>query len=154
MDDTGPGEYLFTTDRDALDVEAIYRFLSKESYWARGVRREVVAACVRNSFCLGVLHQGRLVGFARVVTDYATYGHVMDVFVLPERRGQGLGKRMMERIMAHPDLQGFRLWTLGTADAHGLYARYGFAAPAHPQRWMERRDPDPQGRTWREPAAK
>ena len=148
------GEYVFTTDRDALDIDVIYRFLSNESYWARCIRREVVAACVRNSFCLGVLHERRLVAFGRVVTDYATYGHVMDVFVLPEHRGRGLGKRMMERMVAHPDLQGFRLWTLGTADAHSLYARYGFAAPAHPERWMERRDADLQGRTSRKAPAK
>lgn len=138
---SSPNDYTITTDPGAMDVDVIHRFLTR-SYWAEGIPGDVVAKSVRNSFCVGVLHENRLVGFARVVTDYATFGHVMDVFVLPEHRGRGLGKRMMEHILSHPELQGFRLWTLGTEDAHGLYARYGFGAPHFPERLMERRDPD------------
>lgn len=134
------GEYTVSTDRDRLDLGMVTRFLAEESYWARGIPAEVMSRAVQGSLCFGVYHGDRQVGFARVVTDYATFGHIMDVFVLPEHRGEGLGKLLMECIMGHPELQGFRRWGLGTADAHGLYARFGFTSPAHPERDMEKID--------------
>jgi len=136
------GEYVISTDPSRLDLDVVHRFLAFDSYWARGVPRAVVERAVRHSFCVGVYRGDRQVGFGRVVTDYATFGHIMDVFILPAHRGQGLSKALMECIMRHPDLQGFRLWTLGTADAHSLYARFGFAAPAHPERVMQILDAD------------
>lgn len=120
----------------------IRRFLAEESYWARGIPLDVMSRAADHSLCFGVYRDAEQVAFARVVTDYATFGHIMDVFVLPEHRGKGLGKLLMECIMTHPELQGFRRWQLGTDDAHGLYARFGFATPAHPERHMEKTDPD------------
>jgi N-acetylglutamate synthase-like GNAT family acetyltransferase len=134
------GEYVISTDATRLDIDLIQRFLANESYWARGIPRRVLEKAVRHSLCFGIYADHAQVGFARVVTDYATYGYIMDVFVLPEHRGRGLSKRLMQCIMTHPDLQGFRRWQLGTLDAHGLYAQFGFTAPAHPERFMERTD--------------
>lgn len=139
--------YVISTDRAQLDIALIQRFLANDSYWAQGIPRAVVEQAVRHSLCFGVYTPHGQVGFARVVTDYATYGYIMDVFVLPEHRGKGLSKRLMECIMTHPELQGFRRWQLGTRDAHGLYAQFGFATPVHPERSMERTDPDVYLRT-------
>jgi len=136
------GEYVISTDVARLDIDLVGRFLANDSYWARGIPRRVVEKAVRHSLCFGIYKGHEQIGFARVVTDYATYGYIMDVFVLPVHRGQGLSKRLMECIMTHPELQGFRRWQLGTLDAHGLYAQFGFAAPAHPERFMEKTDPD------------
>lgn len=136
------GEYVVSTDRSRLDQAMIQRFLANDSYWARGIPLDVMVRATEHSLCFGVYCDNQQVGFARVVTDYATFGHIMDVFVLPEHRGKGLGKLLMECIMAHPQLQGFRRWQLGTEDAHGLYARFGFTTPAHPERHMEKVDPD------------
>jgi GNAT superfamily N-acetyltransferase len=136
------GEYVVSTDRSLLDLAMIQRFLAEESYWARGIPLDVMTRAAENSLCFGVYRGADQVAFARVVTDYSTFGHVMDVFVLPEHRGQGLGKLLMECIMTHPGLQGFRRWQLGTEDAHGLYARFGFTTPTHPERHMEKTDPD------------
>lgn len=136
------GPYVISTDRGRLDLAMIQRFLAEESYWARGIPLDVMARAVEHSLCFGVYNGSQQVAFARVVTDYASFGHIMDVFVLSEHRGRGLGKLLMEHIMSHPRLQGFRRWQLGTDDAHGLYARFGFTAPAHPQRHMEKTDAD------------
>jgi len=136
------GAYVISTNAARLDIDLIQRFLANESYWARGIPRRVLEKAVQHSLCFGIYAERTQVGFARVVTDYATYGYIMDVFVLPAHRGQGLSKRLMECIMSHPDLQGFRRWQLGTLDAHGLYAQFGFTAPAHPERFMEKTDPD------------
>ena len=136
------GEYVVSTDRSRLDLDLIQRFLAEDSYWARGIPLDVMRRAIDNSLCFGVYRDNEQVGFARVVTDYATFGHIMDVFVLPAHRGKGLGKSLMECLMTHPQLQGFRRWQLGTDDAHGLYARFGFTTPAHPERHMEKTDPD------------
>jgi len=136
------GEYVVSTDRSRLDLDLIQRFLAEDSYWARGIPLDVMRRAIDNSLCFGVYRGNDQVGFARVVTDYATFGHIMDVFVLPAHRGKGLGKSLMECLMTHPQLQGFRRWQLGTDDAHGLYARFGFTTPAHPERHMEKTDPD------------
>jgi GNAT superfamily N-acetyltransferase len=143
-------EYLISTESAWLDLDLIHRFLSEHSYWARGIPRDVVARSIANSLCFGVYGLGKdvpnparpQVGFARVATDRATFAYLADVFVLPEHRGQGLSKRLVEAVLAHPDLQGLRRWMLATADAHELYRRYGFTALSKPDNFMQRHDPD------------
>jgi GNAT superfamily N-acetyltransferase len=135
------GEYLITTDPARLDVALIHNFLSNQSYWAVGRSVEVVKRSLDNSLCFGVYRNAEQVGFARVVTDFATFAWLADVFVVSEHRGRGLAKWLMEVILAHPDLQGFRRWVLATKDAHTLYAQFGFIPLHRPERWMERPDP-------------
>jgi GNAT superfamily N-acetyltransferase len=119
-------EYTISTDRSRLDVDRIHRFLSTEAYWSPGVAREVVERSIENSVCFGVYQGDEQVGFARVVTDRATFGWIADVYVEAGHRGHGLGKRLVAEILEHPELQGLRRWMLGTADAHELYRRFGF----------------------------
>jgi GNAT superfamily N-acetyltransferase len=130
MDDRMPGvanDYSISTDRDRLDVARVHRFLSTEAYWSPGVAREVVERSIENSLAFGVYAPGgEQVGFARVVTDYATFAWLADVYVEHAHRGRGLGKRLVAEVLEHPDLQGMRRWLLGTADAHELYRRFGF----------------------------
>ncbi|HEY9402300.1 MAG TPA: GNAT family N-acetyltransferase [Pyrinomonadaceae bacterium] len=135
------GEYLISTDRARLDVKLIHEFLSESSYWAKGRPREVVERSIEHSHCFGVYLGERQVGFARVITDYATFAWIADVFVLDEFRGRGLGKWLGEVMIACPELQGFRRWVLATKDAHELYRRIGFGELQRPERWMERHDP-------------
>jgi GNAT superfamily N-acetyltransferase len=132
-------ELEISTDRDRLDVDAIHRFLSEESYWARGRSREVVERTIAHSLCFGAYLGEQLVGYARVVTDYATFAWLADVFILDEFRGRGYGKALVQAVIAHPDLQGLRRMLLATKDAHTLYAQYGFT-PVPPDRFMERFD--------------
>src|ERR1700745_3172151 len=115
------GDYSISPDRARLNIGLIHDFLSNESYWATGRAREVVERSIENSLPFGIYKDNEQVGFARVVTDYATFAWVADVFVLPEHRGRGLSKWLMEVILAHPRLQGFRRWVLSTRDAHTLY---------------------------------
>lgn len=131
-----------STDLNRLDVSMIYRFLSEESTWAVGIGRDVVERSIDNSLCFGGYLDGRQVAFARVISDYATFANLVDVFVLPAFRGRGYSKQLMVAIMAHPSLQGLRRFTLATADAHALYERYGFAAPSRPNLLMERYFPN------------
>ena len=119
----------------------IHNFLANESYWAVGRSVEVVKRSIDNSLCFGIYRNTQQVGFARVVTDFATFAWLADVFLLSEHRGQGLAKWLMEVILAHPELQGFRRWVLATKDAHSLYTRFGFIPLHRPERWMERPDP-------------
>jgi GNAT superfamily N-acetyltransferase len=126
----------FSTDRNRLDVSMIHAFLTN-SYWVPGISRASVEKCINHSLCFGAYLNGRQIGFARAVTDYVRYAHLLDVFVLPEFRGRGIGKLLMEKILAHPELRTIVRYTLGTRDAHALYAQYGFAAPANPERQME-----------------
>jgi GNAT superfamily N-acetyltransferase len=143
-------EYQISTDPAKLNLDLIHKFLSGHSYWARGIPRDVVARSVANSLCFGVYAVSNTtpksacsqVGFARVTTDRATFAYLADVFILPEHRGQGLSKRLMEAILAHPDLQGLRRWLLATADAHELYRRFGFTGLSQPDRFMQRHDPE------------
>jgi GNAT superfamily N-acetyltransferase len=132
------GEYLISTDPARLDVPAIHAYLSASSYWALGRPLDVVRRSIDHSLPFGVYHGTAQIGFARLVTDYATFAWLADVFVLPEFRGQGLGKWLMEVIVAHPRVQGLRRWLLATKDAHGLYAQYGFTPLHSPERWMDR----------------
>jgi N-acetylglutamate synthase-like GNAT family acetyltransferase len=119
------GRFLISTDRSKLDVDVIHGFLAR-SYWAEGIPRQTVMRSIDNSLCFGVYDNARQIGFARVISDFATYAYVADVFILEPYRERGLGKELMASIMAHPDLQGLRRWSLGTRDAHGLYAQFGF----------------------------
>ncbi len=137
--------FLITTERSRMDIAVIHGFLT-ESYWARGIPLAVVEKSMQNSLCFGVFEGQSQVGFARVITDYATFGYLGDVFILHSHRGLGLGKWLLDCVMAHPELQGFRRWNLATRDAHSLYARYGFAPLAAPEWFMEisARDPYPQ----------
>lgn len=133
------GEYEIDTSRERLDISAIHAFLSESSYWAKGRPVEVVRRSIDHSLPFGLYCGTRQIGFARVITDYATFAWIADVFILPEHRGKGLSKWLMETILAHPELQGFRRWVLGTRDAQALYSRFGFAPLRLPERWMERR---------------
>ena len=129
-------DVVVSTDPGRLDLDVIHGYLTR-SYWAVGIPRDVVERAVRRSLCFGAYLDGRQVGFARVISDYVTFAYVSDVFVLPAHQGQGVGQRIMAAIMAHPDLQGLRRWTLFTRDAHGLYRRFGFGEARHPERLME-----------------
>jgi GNAT superfamily N-acetyltransferase len=135
-------DFRIATDKAELDTGFIHRFLSEHTYWARGIPREVVERSIANSLCFGGFLGARQVAFARVIFDYATFANLVDVFVLPELRGRGYSKALMEAVLAHPQLQGLRRFMLATSDAHGLYARFGFTAPANPQTLMERYVPD------------
>ena len=130
------------TDRNRLDRSLIHRYLSEESYWARGVPRAVLDRALDHSLCFGVYREGAQVAFARLVTDYATFAYLSDVFVLETERGQGIAQRLMATVMAHPELQGLRRIALATRDAHALYARYGFTPLARPETFMEHYRPD------------
>lgn len=132
------GEYLISTDKAALQFDVIHGYLSGESYWAKHPTPEQMRKAIENSICFGVYHNERQIGFARVVSDHATFAYVGDVFILEEFRAQGLSKRLMESIVSHPDLQDLRRWLLATYDAHGLYERFDFEPLRFPERWMER----------------
>jgi GNAT superfamily N-acetyltransferase len=136
------GALQVSTDKDRLDIGLIHRFLANEAYWCRGIPRATVERAIAGSLCFGGYVDGQQVAFARVVTDCATFGYLADVFVLPEHRGQGHSKALVAGVMAHPQLQGLRRFSLATSDAHGLYAGFGFAAPAQPQTLMEKLDRD------------
>lgn len=131
------GSYSISTDPSRLDFSVIHGYLTR-SYWSPGVSREIVERAARGSLCFGIYHGDEQVGYARVITDGVTFGYVADVFVLEAHRGQGLSKWLMECISTHPGLQGFRRWMLATADAHGLYEKYGFRPLMNPHQFMER----------------
>jgi GNAT superfamily N-acetyltransferase len=135
------GDYVISTERSRLDLNVIHDFLTNSSYWAVGRSFETVKRSIEHSLPFGLYKDGRQIGFARVVTDYATFAWVADVFILEEARGQGLGTWLVEVMLQHPELQGFRRWTLATKDAHEIYRRFGFSELRRPERWMERRDP-------------
>ncbi len=130
-------DLLISDDNALLDRVLIYRFLSERSYWAQGVPPEIVERSVEHSLCFGIYRTGRQVGFARMVTDFATFAWLADVFIVEDQRGQGLGKKLVAAALAHPQLQGLRRLMLGTRDAFGLYSRFGFKPLAHPERFME-----------------
>jgi len=133
------GDYTISTDPDRLDLEMIHQFLST-SYWATGRSIDTIRRSIVCSLPFGVYSRDRQIGFARVITDYATLAWIADVFILDEHRGKGLSKWLMEVIITHPELQGFRRWILATKDAHGLYEKFGFSGLRRPERWMERHD--------------
>jgi GNAT superfamily N-acetyltransferase len=131
------GEFVISTSRERLRLDTIHGFLT-DSYWAKGISREVVARSISNSLCFGIYDgSGAQVGFARVVSDFATVAYLGDVFVLESLRGRGLSKWMMECMMKHPALQNLRRWILLTRDAHELYSKFGFTPVKVPERYME-----------------
>jgi GNAT superfamily N-acetyltransferase len=130
-------DYSISTDKGNLQIAVIHHYLSVESYWAKHIPIETVKQSIENSFCFGVYFKNEQVGFARVITDYTTFGYLADVFILEAHRGKGLSKWLMEFIMAHPKLQGLRRFCLATRDAHGLYTQYGFKPIVKPENFME-----------------
>ena len=135
------GEFTISTDRTRLQTDAIHRFLSEESYWANNRTKEQTLTAIKNSLPFGVYTGENQIGFARVVTDYATFAYLGDVYILKDFRGKGLSKWLMDVIVGHPELQGLRRWILATKDAHTLYEKVGFHELAHPERMMEIVDP-------------
>lgn len=136
------GDFTISTDKTRLDIPVIHTYLSEDAYWSRAIPREVVERGIENSLCFG-LYQGEVqAGFARVISDYASFAYLCDVFILEPYRAQGLGKWLMSCIVSHPALQGLRNFLLFTKDAHGLYAKYGFTLVANPERIMVKRDPE------------
>jgi GNAT superfamily N-acetyltransferase len=144
-------DYCITTDISKLDVNIIHQYLSEESYWAKGIPKHVVEKAIANSLCFGLFYDAeqnnlnmQQVGFARLVTDKATFAYLADVFVLPGHRGKGLSKWLMHVIQAHPELQNLRRWILTTKDAHGLYAQCGWikVPDDYAYRFMMRHNPD------------
>jgi GNAT superfamily N-acetyltransferase len=131
-----------TTDLSRIDLDRVHDWIARKSYWAGQMPRNVFDRAVEGSLCFGAIEKDLTVGFARVISDRATFAYVSDVFVDPARRGIGIGKSIMAAVTVHPDLQDLRRWILATRDAHGLYARYGFAPVAAPERIMERSDPE------------
>ncbi len=137
-------DYVISTDQALLDRPVIHAFLA-QTYWSPGVPPEVVDRALDHSLTFGVYKGSEQVGLARVITDFATFAYVADVFILPQFRGQGLSVWLIESVLAHPDLQGLRRWLLATLDAHGLYSKHGFKPLATPERFMEIRHSSPYG---------
>lgn len=143
-------QFLISTDAVLIDVGAVHRYLSEDSYWSKGIPVETVRRGIANSLAFGIYDTSKpradggptQIGFARIISDKATFAYLADVFVLPEYRGHGLSKWLMQVIVSHPDLQGLRRWMLMTLDAHGLYRQFGFTDAANPDRVMERVDRD------------
>lgn len=135
------GEFFVTTERERISVDTVYRFLTSEAYWSKGIPRATVERSLDNSLCFSLFRGGDQIGFARVISDHATIAYLGDVFVLAEYRGRGLSKWLMKCVMSHPELQGLRRWILLTGDAHGLYAQSGFTSLTEPELWMQRHDP-------------
>jgi GNAT superfamily N-acetyltransferase len=129
--------FIISDNANFIDVAAVHRYLSEESYWAKNIPFEIVKKSISNSLCFGIYKDSQQVGFARWVTDRATFAYLCDVYVAQEFRGLGLSKKLMAFMLFHPDLQGLRTYTLGTLDAHGLYEQFGFKPSATPERRME-----------------
>jgi GNAT superfamily N-acetyltransferase len=138
------GTYEISTDPSRLDISAIHSYLT-QSYWSPGIPVSVVEKAIANSLCFGAYLNSAQIGFARVITDRATFGYLADVFVLESHRGNGVAHKIMEAIIAHPELQGLRRIVLATRDAHGLYTKYGFTQLAAPSRFMEMHRPNAYG---------
>lgn len=132
-------EISVSTDKSKLDIPLIHKYISEDSYWAKGIPVEIVKRSIENSMCFGVYKGEKQVGFARIMSDKATFAYLADVFILPEHRKQGLSKKLMAEIVAHPDLQGLRKMLLATADAHGLYRQFGFNELEKPGNFMEKK---------------
>jgi len=134
-------DYILSTDKAKIDVNAVHQFLT-HSYWAEGIPMDLVKRSIENSLCFGMYYQQKQIGFARVISDFATFAYLADVFIIPEERGKGLSKWLMQTIIDHPYLQGLRIFTLATKDAHELYAQFGFTLFDKPERWMQKHNPD------------
>ena len=133
--------FTISTEKEKLDIDVIHSFLNR-TYWAEGISKEIIKRSIEGSLCFGVFENNKQVGFARMITDKATFAYLADVFIIEEYRGRGLSKWLMEVIMSHPDLQGLRRMVLVTKDAHGLYKQFGFTPLINVDRWMHILDPD------------
>jgi GNAT superfamily N-acetyltransferase len=129
--------YIISTDKGLIDFNAVYNYLSEDSYWAKGITPERLKRAIEGSICFGVYKGSQQAGFTRVVTDKATFAYICDVFILDGHRRLGLSKWLMQTIKEHPELQGLRRWSLATADAHKLYEQFGFTPLSKPGNWME-----------------
>jgi GNAT superfamily N-acetyltransferase len=129
--------YIISTDKSLIDFDTVYHYLDKESYWAKGISTERLKRAIENSLCFGIYKDAKQAGFARVVTDKATFAYICDVFVLADHRRLGLSKWLMQTIVQRSELQGLRRWSLATADAHKLYTQFGFTPISKPENWME-----------------
>lgn len=138
---TNNGNFSIITNKSKFDIDYIHSVLSK-MYWSQNVPKETVQRSIDGSFCFAVYDGEKQIGFARVVTDFTTFGYLADVFIDETYRGKGLGKWLVQTIMEHPDLQGFRRWLLATRDAHSLYAGFGFTALTNPDRFMQIHNPN------------
>ena len=138
-------EYTVSCDPERLDVALVAEFLASSSYWAEGIPVATVEKSLQNSLCFALLHNERQIGFARVITDRATFAYLGDVFVLSDYRGRGLSKWLMQCVVNHPDLQNLRRWVLATRDAHGLYQKFGFTELRKPEIFMELHNPGVYG---------
>ena len=134
-------DYSISTDKEKFDIDFIHGFLT-HSYWAESISKEIVERSIKGSLCFGVFNQDKQVGFARMITDCATFAYLADVFIDEKYRGNGLSKWLMEVILSHPELQSLRRMMLATRDAHGLYEQYGFTPLTNPERWMQIHNPD------------
>ena len=130
-------EYSISDDKNKLQLEVIYKYLSEESYWAKNIPLQTVEKSIENSLCFGAYFDSEQIGFARVITDYATFGYLADVFILEGHRKKGLSKKLMEYILQHEKLQGLRRFMLATRDAHTLYEQFGFISTPNPKNIME-----------------
>ena len=137
--------YTIDTDKARLDIDLIHDYLSREAYWSKNIPKALLVRAIENSLCFGAYADRQQVGFARVITDYAVFAYIGDVFVLPEHRGRGVSKLLMRGITEHASLQGLRRWALVTHDAHGLYRQFGFRELAAPERHMEKVMANPYG---------
>ena len=134
-----PNDYYISTDQKNLDIDLIVDFLQHKSYWANTRSRETIEKSINHSLCFGLYnHENSQIGFARVISDFAVFAWVLDVFILETYRGKGLAKLLLQEITVHPDLQGLKRWGLATKDAHGLYQQFGFTALANPVNIMEK----------------
>ncbi len=136
--------YSLTTDNSRMDLAMVHQYLSEESYWAKGIPKEVVATSIEHSLCFGLFYETQQIGFARLITDKATFAYLADVFILPAHRGKGLSKWLLQCIHAHPAVQNLRRWLLGTRDAHTLYEQFGWTrfTEGVSQRFMQKHDPE------------
>ncbi len=142
IEDVEKDGFLITTDKAKIDVAAVHHFLSTMSYWSQNIPFDVVNKSIENSICFGVFDGSKQIGFARIITDSATFAYLCDVYILPEYRGNGLSKWLMEVIMNTEELKGLRRWLLATVSAHELYKKYGWYNVKNPERWMEINTPD------------
>ncbi|CAM4400237.1 GNAT family N-acetyltransferase [Zobellia nedashkovskayae] len=140
--ETHRNDYTISTDKDKLDILSIYKFLSKETDWAKGIPMNTLKTSIENSLNFGLYHNNKQIGYARIISDYSTIAYLGDVFVLKEYRGNGLSKWLINEIMEHPKLQGLRRWILLTDTAEWLYKKFGFTELPHPEFYMEKHNPN------------
>lgn len=133
--------YHISSDKHLLDVDLIFKFLTHESYWAKGISKEQLQKAIDNSLCFGVYHNHKQIGFARVITDYSTFAYLADVFIVTNYRKQGLSKWLLQNILFHAELQNLRRWLLATLDAHDLYSQFGFKPLSQPKRFLQIHNP-------------